>query len=75
MRPWEIEETIRIAQKMSGSQTVEVGIDLTETALDILTDSIRDRKPRITLENLHKEMKQILWGIRPEVIGAFSKKR
>ncbi|HEA47333.1 MAG TPA: hypothetical protein ENH97_02865 [bacterium] len=75
MRPWEIEETIRIARKMSGSQTVEVGIDLTETALDILADSIRNRKPKITLISLNKELRQILWEIRPEVIGTFSKKR
>jgi len=40
MKPYEIKQTIKIIQKLTGEETVKIGIDLTETSLKILIDSI-----------------------------------
>jgi hypothetical protein len=45
MKPWEVEETVRRFQRMSGSESVKLGLDLSESAARIFANSLGKRKP------------------------------
>lgn len=71
MKPWEAEETIKISRKMSGEETIKVGIELTEYALKVLSSSIKNENPNISPQRLKRELEKIIWKIRPEVMKKF----
>jgi hypothetical protein len=66
MKPWEHENTINKLKKMSGEETVNIGISLTETALEILISSIYTHMPDIGEEELWKEVKKVIWEVDME---------
>lgn len=68
MKPWEVEETVRQLRNTDGAKTVEVGLQLTEAALRILSDSIRNENPKITHKKLHQEIERIVWELRPWIM-------
>ncbi|MEM2874910.1 MAG: hypothetical protein QW567_02670 [Candidatus Hadarchaeales archaeon] len=45
MKPWEVEETVRRFRRMSGSDSVLLGLDLSETAARIFANSMGKREP------------------------------
>jgi hypothetical protein len=47
MRPWEYKSTVERLRRMSGEETVRLGILLTEDALEILASSIHKQNPDI----------------------------
>jgi len=63
MKPWEYKNTINKLKKMNGEETVNIGISLTDTALEILISSIYTQMPDISKEELWKEVKRIVWDV------------
>jgi hypothetical protein len=53
MKPWEVEETLKLYRRMSGSKSVEIGAELSEAAVEIFASSL-GRKPS-------PEIYDILW--------------
>ena len=40
MKPWEIAETVKRFRRMSGSRSLELGLDLSEVAAEIFANSL-----------------------------------
>ncbi|MDI6735432.1 MAG: hypothetical protein QME42_04425 [bacterium] len=61
MKPWELNRTVEKFRNMSGDESLKMGIELSETSLLILADSIRNENPEIHDEEIKKKIRFILW--------------
>ena len=61
MKPWEVNRTVEKFRNMSGDESLKMGIDLSETSLLILADSIRNKNPEIQNEEIKRKIHSILW--------------
>ncbi|MFH1562129.1 MAG: hypothetical protein ABIF11_01730 [Nitrospirota bacterium] len=61
MKPWEVNRTVEKFKTMSGEESLKMGIELSETSLLILADSIRNKNPEITKEELKRKIHHLLW--------------
>jgi ActR/RegA family two-component response regulator len=66
MKPWEHKGTIEALCKMSGEETIKIGVSLTEDALNVLISSIYHECPESNEEMLWEEVKRVIWEIDKE---------
>lgn len=67
MKPWEVKETLELYRRMSGSKSVEIGVQLTEAAVKMFADSL-GKKPG-------HEVYEILWRENEWMSKKLQKKR